>query len=192
MKQPFNAANLTAIAAATVLGITFFSQHPNRSFDRFRAADKLGFWLPNWRFFAPEPAQNDYHLLHRTLDREEKESPWQDTYSVTPRKVRHIAWFPDRRTDKGLFDVISEIIPTLQKSQDFITTRPAYRILENFIRHRLNATTGAALVGFQFMIVSSTGYEYLLAAESADLADVPAPEEILISPFISLEESEVS
>jgi hypothetical protein len=177
-----------AAAAAAILGMTFFSQHPNRTFDRFRSADKLGFWLPNWRFFAPEPAQNDFHLLHRTLDIDENESLWQDTYTVTPRKASHFVWFPDRRTDKGLFDAVSEVLPSLQKGQEFITAQPAYRSLESFVRHRLDSG-GRPLVGFQFMIVSSTGYEYLLAA---DPDTAPDPEEILISPFIPLNTQEAA
>lgn len=179
---------IAAAAAVAVLSLTFFSQHPNRAFDRFRAADKLGFWIPNWRFFAPEPAQNDYHILHRTLDVDETESPWADTYTVIPRKAHHILWFPDRRIDKALFDAISEVLPTLQKGQDFVTSRPAYRAIENFVRHRL-APSERPLVGFQFMVVSSTGFEYALAAETAE---VDQPEEILISPFIPLTRQEAA
>ncbi|MFK3672432.1 hypothetical protein ACI2IX_19875 [Leifsonia aquatica] len=180
--------SLVTTVAVAVLGVTLFSQHPNRSFDRFRAVDKLGFWLPNWRFFAPEPAQHDYHILHRTLDDEENESAWTETYTVTPRKAHHIVWFPDRRTDKALFDAISEVLPTLQKKQEFVTSRPAYRAIENFVRHRLTAGQ-RPLVGFQFMVVSSTGFEYALAE---DPSTVTEPEEILISPFIPLQPQEAA
>ncbi|WP_447947056.1 hypothetical protein [Microbacterium lacticum] len=164
---------LVAVVAVIVLTATFFSQHPNRAFDRFRSVDKIGFMLPNWRFFAPEPAQTDFHILHRTLSSDGIESPWQDTHVISPRKLLHFVWFPDRRTDKAVFDVVSEILGIVPSGQQAVVSSPAYRLLVRFVRSRIDTLTHPALDGYQVMIASSQGFD-----ESSD------PEEVFVSPFI--------
>lgn len=164
---------LAASIAVAVLIATFFSQHPNRAFDRFRAVDRIGFLLPNWRFFAPEPAQTDFHILHRTLDSDGVESPWQDTHVISPRRAVHIIWFPDRRTDKAVFDVVGEILGAVPGGQEAVVTSPAYRLLSGFVRSRIEHESHSQLAGYQMMVASSHGFD-----ESTD------PEEVFISPFI--------
>ena len=89
---------------------TTASQHPHKLFDGLRGFDMTGLVLPNWRFFAPEPAQHDYHVLHRVLDADGEQTPWRETYPITPRKWAHAVFFADRRREKGTFDVANEII----------------------------------------------------------------------------------
>ena len=160
-----------------MLTATFFSQHPNRLFDRFRARDKIGFWLPNWRFFAPEPAQNDFHLLHRTLSSDGIESDWTETHHMTQRKLAHLVWFPGRRTDKGIFDATADLLGAIPFGGEVVLNSPAYRILAGFVLRRVRERSNEPIAGYQFMLASSTGYD-----ESTE------PEEILVSPFIPLEQ----
>ena len=51
--------------------VTLLSQHAQRTFDRLRPLDRIGLVIPNWRFFAPEPAVHDFHLLYRIRDLDE-------------------------------------------------------------------------------------------------------------------------
>lgn len=177
MKRPTILEAMAATAAALMLLVTFFSQHPNRLFDRFRSADKAGFWLPNWRFFAPEPAQSDYHLLHRTLSIDRVESDWAETHETTSRKLIHLLWFPDRRTDKGIFDAIAELMGFIPFGEKVILSSPPYTALSAFVLRRIRDTTPGPIAGYQFMLATSTGYD-----------ETTEPEEILTSPFIPVEQ----
>jgi hypothetical protein len=179
MKRPGIAELAIASAASAMLFVTFFSQHPNRLFDRLRNRDKLGFWLPNWRFFAPNPAQNDFHILHRTLSQEGVESLWEDTHETTPRKLIHFVWFPDRRTDKGIFDAAADLMAVIPLGEDKTIASPAYRTISAFVLRRIRDRTGdVPIAGYQFMLAASAGYD-----------DSVEPEELLTSPYISLEQS---
>jgi hypothetical protein len=170
-----------ALTGGAILAATLFSQHPNRIFDRFRKLDQIGFWIPNWRFFAPEPAMSDFHILHRTLSADDFESPWEESHVVTPRKATHLFWFPDRRIDKGIFDVASELVSHLGAQEALILNSPAYRVLRSFVRHRIQSSAHPPLAGFQFLLARSTGVD-----TSAE------PEEILTSPFIPWEAEHVN
>ncbi|WP_426624478.1 hypothetical protein ACPPVW_18300 [Leifsonia sp. McL0607] len=157
---------------------TFFSQHPNRVFDRLRSRDKIGFWLPNWRFFAPEPAQNDFHILHRTLSVNGEESDWEETHETTPRRLRHFVWFPDRRIDKGIFDAAAELMAVVPLGEKRVLTCPAYRAVSAFVLRRITDNTPHPVAGYQFMLATSTGYD-----------ETTEPEELLTSPYIPMEHS---
>ncbi len=176
MKRLLTAELAVAAAATAMLAATFFSQHPNRLFDRFRRKDTLGFWLPNWRFFAPEPAQNDFHVLHRTLNASNEESDWVETHQTSSRSLTHLVWFPGRRTDKGIFDVTADLLGTIPFGQDAVLASPAYRTLSAFVLRHIRDASAEPIAGYQFMLASSAGYD-----------DTIEPEEILISPFIPLE-----
>ncbi|WP_374008943.1 hypothetical protein [Leifsonia sp. LS-T14] len=169
---------MTAAAASVLLTATIFSQHPNRMFDRFRNKDKLGFWLPNWRFFAPEPAQNDFHVLHRTLSATGVESNWVETHQISSRRLSHLVWFPSRRTDKGIFDATADLMGTIPFGHDAVLASPAYRVLSSFVLRHIREASTDPVAGYQFMLASSTGYDGTVE-----------PDEILRSPFIPLEQT---
>lgn len=166
------AAVVSTVGSAFLLA-TALSQHPNRAFDRLRSLDRIGFAIPNWRFFAPEPAMNDYHVLHRVLDDNEVEGPWEETHHVTERKLLHLVWFPDRRRDKALFDAVSDLVALLGGEEKAILESPPYRVLRAFVRRRIEEAGQASVQGFQFLLARSAGYD-----------DSVPPEEILTSPFV--------
>ncbi len=170
------AGGATAAAAVAVILATAFSQHPNRAFDRFRRFDRIGFWLPNWRFFAPEPAMADYHILHRVLDADDDVSPWIETHVIAPRKLSHVLWFPDRRVDKGVFDATSELLGLLPHGEATVLASPAYQLMVGFVRARIDREPHPPLSGFQFLIARAGGYDPEME-----------PEEMLTSPFVPWE-----
>lgn len=152
----------TGVAAALTgwLVATALSQHPNRSFDRLRALDRTGVAIPNWRFFAPEPATHDFRVLHRYLDAAGVESEWFESTAISPRAWTQSFWFPARRRDKAMSDICNEIIGHLRVPGQDLTVTPAYRMLRDLVAARLReAQQGPDPEGFQFLVVSDCGHD---------------------------------
>ncbi|QPP09188.1 hypothetical protein G4Z16_25355 [Streptomyces bathyalis] len=164
---------------ASWLTITILSQHPNTAFDRLRTADKVGLLIPNWRFFAPTPAQHDYHLLYRTLDTDGEQSAWQSASQINKRKWAHAVWFPGRRQEKAIFDVCGELGRLIVRKDVKVADSAAYRLLRDFVIRHLDESDPrrVSLTGFQFLVVLYSGHD-----------DSEDPQYSFISPFIRLSE----
>lgn len=166
---------LTRAAGAAVLLGTLSAQHPNPLFNKAQKVDIFSLLFPNWRFFAPTPAQHDYHILYRTLNHAGETSSWRMVEVIVGRKLPQIFWFPGRRPEKAIFDIVTELISQLDKGFTGMVKLPAYRILCAFLRYRIREEGEAAGVkGFQFTLVRATGYEET------------EPEVIFVSPYTSM------
>ncbi|HLU45651.1 MAG TPA: hypothetical protein VKZ67_11650 [Natronosporangium sp.] len=138
-------------------------QHPDRSYDKVRKLDRTntGILIPNWRFFAPNPAVDDHHFLYRlaTEDRS-KHTEWREAYSIAPRRFIHAFWFPGRRIEKAIFDVASTLMnnPGASTPLHEEAKRSAYRLINEFVRQRITPEPGYPL--FQVMLVRYTGYDH--------------------------------
>lgn len=163
------------IAGAVMLACTVATQHPNPAFNRLQRKDTLSL-LPNWRFFAPTPATHDHHLLYRTLDPDGRSSAWRDIDVIAGRKFSQIFWFATRRQEKGVFDVCSEILRSLDKGFQFVVTIPAYRILLRYVEQRVRTDGAGDAKGFQFTLVRDAGY---------DLSEEPTV--LFVSPYAPME-----
>lgn len=173
------ASRVAESAVATVLGgwvvATALSQHPSRTFDRLRRFDKPGTLIPNWRFFAPEPAVHDYRLLHRVRTAESEVSGWTESVTIARRTAAQSVWYPDRRRDKAVHDLCSEIIGLLSEQQTQIPSFPCYRMLRAHIEKIVRDSTPDA-VGFQWVVARTAGYDtseepsYLFASPYERLA----------------------
>lgn len=138
-------------------------QHPDRSYDKVRRLDKTGtgIVIPNWRFFAPNPAMEDQHFLYRLATEDKsKHTPWREAYTIQPRKLVHAVWFPGRRIEKAVFDVASTLThdggannPRMSKAKE-----SAQELIYEFIRRRLDPEPGYPL--FQVMLVRYSGYDH--------------------------------
>ncbi|MFJ3492800.1 DUF5819 family protein [Streptomyces sp. NPDC086091] len=158
-------------------GATVTGQHPNRAFDRVRDLDRAGLTIPNWRFFAPEPAQHDFHVLHRVLTEDGEQTPWAETSAVAPRLWRHAAWFPGRRREKALFDICSELIILMSRPGLDLSRFPSYRMLSDFTERAVRAEHAGRLPrGFQFLIARHTGHD-----------QEQEPDYLFVSPFVPLD-----
>lgn len=178
-KQAFTGpGGLTRLGGALLLLGTVASQHPNPSFDRVKNKDILSSVFPNWRFFAPEPAQHDYHVIYRTLSEAGETSQWRLIEVIAGRKFRQIGWYPARRPEKAIFDIASELIANLDKGMDVVRTYPTYHVLREFVRKQVRMAGADGVKGFQFGLARYTGYD-----ESGD------PEVIFVSPYTPLEET---
>jgi hypothetical protein len=159
---------------AAWIGATAASQHPQRAFDRLRERDPLGLLVPNWRFFAPEPAKHDFHLLHRVLGQDGTASEWRETTRIAPRRSTHAAWFPERRRDKAVFDICNELIMLLAiPTVDLPATAP-FGLLRDAVevQVRREHAEGELPKGFQFLVARHTGHE-----------DGVEPDYLFASPF---------
>jgi hypothetical protein len=151
---------LTRAAGAALLLGTLSAQHPNPLFNRAQKMDIFSALFPNWRFFAPTPAQHDYHILYRTLNHEGETSAWRMVEVIVGRKLTQIFWFPGRRPEKAVFDIVTELTTQLDKGFGGMKKLPSYRMLVRFLRQRIREDGAAEGVkGFQFTLVRATGYE---------------------------------
>ncbi|MFI7276880.1 hypothetical protein ACL02R_28075 [Streptomyces sp. MS19] len=160
------------VAAALVLLGTVCSQHPNQAFNRVAKLDSFSALFPNWRFFAPNPAQHDYQFHYRTLDTAGETSPWRPVDVIAGRKPYQIAWFPGRRPEKAVFDLGTEVLHFLDKGFAAATRTPAYRILCDFLRTEIGREGLPDVKGFQFTLLRTAGYD-----------DAEEPEIVFVSPY---------
>ncbi|MGW3294120.1 hypothetical protein ACWC9S_09140 [Streptomyces xiamenensis] len=167
------------VAVGLMLLGTLASQHPHMSFHRVMRKDRFSSAFPNWRFFAPNPAQHDFEFFYRTLDEAGETSSWQPVDVIQGRHPRQILWFPGRRPEKAVFDVGSEIMMALDKGFDVVTRQPAYRLLSAFFRDRIERSARADTVkGFQFTMVRVAGYD-----------ETEEPDIVFVSPYNPLRDS---
>ncbi|WP_205695529.1 hypothetical protein [Conexibacter sp. SYSU D00693] len=182
MSSPVDRGATVALSGALGgwLLATAASQHPHRLFDGLRRFDRLGLVLPNWRFFAPEPAQHDFHLLHRVVTADGATTPWEETAPIASRRWAHVVFFADRRREKGMFDVANEVITVLGQPSSDVTKTVAFELLRNRVEVEVlrRHGDGPRPKGFQFLVARHTGYD-----ESGD------PDYVLSSPFFALDEA---
>ena len=178
LKNPFTGEGASwRIAGALMLLCTLAGQHPLTEFGRVRRKDLL-ILLPNWRFFAPNPATTDYHFLYRTVDAEGAASSWHDVSGIEDRKPMHLFWFPTRRADKSIFDACQEILPVLEQGFGVAARTPGYRLVTGYVRAHITAEGESAreAKGFQFALASGTGYDMR-----------HRPEIFFVSPYVPLD-----
>ncbi|WP_129842025.1 hypothetical protein [Streptomyces sp. RFCAC02] len=163
------------VAAGLALLGTVCAQHPNQAFSRVSRLDTFSALLPNWRFFAPSPAQHDYQFHYRTLDTAGETSPWEPVEVIAGRRPHQIVWFPGRRPEKAVFDLGTEVLHFLDKGFAAATRTPAYRILCGFLRAEIERAGRPGVKGFQFTLLRTAGYD-----------DGEEPEIVFVSPYTPL------
>ncbi|MER6915076.1 hypothetical protein ABT354_25655 [Streptomyces sp. NPDC000594] len=165
--------SVEGVFAAWLL-LSLVSQHPHQVFDRFRRYDKVGLLIPNWRFFAPQPARHDFHLLFRTIADDGTESDWQAATRIHRRDWAQVVWFPGRRQEKAIFDICSELVQLVGSKAARVVEAPGYRLLRNFVNRLLDENPPAGEIsGFQFLVVRYSGHDHS-----------EEPQYSFVSPFI--------
>ncbi|MCX4670644.1 hypothetical protein OG453_28795 [Streptomyces sp. NBC_01381] len=165
--------SLARVVGAGMLVATIAAQHPHPAFDRVRAKDLFSF-VPNWKFFAPNPATHDFHYVYRTLDHTGGTSEWSEIDMIEPRKMYQAFWFATRRPEKSVFDLCTAILQqATQAGATEVQKTSSYRVLAEFIRKTIRDQQGDTNVkGFQFAVVRAAGHD-----TSED------PEPLFISPY---------
>lgn len=176
LRSTFTGPGATARTAGALLVLgTLCCQHPNQTFNRVVRRDYCAALFPNWRFFAPNPAQHDYHFFYRTLSVDGETSDWTPVEVIVGRKPQQIFWFPDRRAEKGVFDLTSDLLPSLEKGFGFLKHLPSYRMLVAYLRKTIADADQQDVKGFQFTLARSAGYD-----ESEE------PDVVFVSPYTPL------
>jgi hypothetical protein len=155
-------AAVKRVALYTVLGTWFVAsavkQEPTRRSKLSERIDPHGVFLPDWRFFAPQPGTYDNHLLFRDELADGTVTEWKEVLVAGERTLRHAFWHPNRRGEKIVFDTMNEIIkitqePALEKED--IQVSVAYLTLLNFVTHSQRHATGTKRT--QFLVARSSG-----------------------------------
>ena len=169
------AATWTAAAGfAALFWATVASNGPHQGFDRLRNLDARNNVLPNWRFFAPNPAMHDTHVLYRTLAHDGSVGAWDVALEPSPRVWWNMVFHPGRRNEKAIFDVVeSIIIAILTAPLEVVERRTPFKLLHAFVARKVRADAGAGPLpeGVQIAVVRHTGYddegdtEYLMVSK---------------------------
>lgn len=146
------------------LGLTL-AQQTGRARRLVAAVDPTGIVVPDWRFFAPNPAVHEYRLLVRDRLDDETVTDWEDLMVTHTRRHRHAVWSPQRRMEKGLFDATAALFATARsaggsgpaESWPVVRSSPAYLALLNHVTHRVTHHPRAAAT--QFLIARTATYE---------------------------------
>ena len=143
-----------------MLAATVAAQHPNPVFNRVQMKDHFSF-IPNWKFFAPNPATHDYHYLYRTLDTDGNTSQWHSVDIIAERKMYQAFWFATRRPEKAVFDVCTEILQQMNKGIEVVKEITGYKVLVHFIRREIREKHDdvANIKGFQTSVVRASGHD---------------------------------
>lgn len=160
MRSTSIARLLSGTALATWFAASVLAQHPFRRDTWFERVDRLGLFVPDWRFFAPNPGIHDYHFLYRDRLDDGATTDWTEIGHVEDRAVRHLVWHPHRRVEKTFFDLAAEILKFIAeagRSGTALMVSVPYTTVLNYVdrqcRHHERAT------GIQFLIAASGGYD---------------------------------
>jgi len=74
----------------------------------FRERD-VGLLVPEYRFFAPNPIQGDFHLLFRDIYTDGTAGAWTEVCRLRRRRLLDAIWHPEKRERKALFDAINQL-----------------------------------------------------------------------------------
>ncbi|MFF8958057.1 hypothetical protein [Streptomyces sp. NPDC014894] len=159
------------LAGLALVG-TVCTQHPLPTFSRVVKLDVFSTLFPNWRFFAPTPAQHDLQFYCRTLNEAGETSDWSPVEVIAGRRAHQIVWFPERRAEKAVFDLGTEVMRHLDKGFQTARGLPGYRMLTAYFRAGIERSGAPGVKGFQFTLVRNAGYD-----------DSEEPEIIFVSPY---------
>jgi len=103
---------------------------------KFRPAVRqrfLSFLVPEWKFFAPNPAQGEYHLLFRDQLEDGSVTPWTEVTFPRNRRWWNVAWNPDKRANKALFDAIVGLASEVISSSEGLVASIPYLTLLSYV-----------------------------------------------------------
>lgn len=110
--------------------------------------------LPQWRFFAPNPGIDDYHLFYRTSS-QTKWSGWVKIEMANRLGAFSWLWNPHGRPPKVLFDAVQQMLVPMASgaAYDWVKTSEPHDALLEIVSDIVKRDASGEK--FQFMIVSS-------------------------------------
>jgi hypothetical protein len=121
--------------------------------------DPLGVYIPNYRFFAPEPAVEDICVIVRDRMADGTLGEWREIDLSRPRRTWHMLVYSIRRIEKGLGDLARHLMRSAAviRDNDRLSTSLAYTTLLNVATYSVEHDRGAVQV--QFAIGTVAAYE---------------------------------
>ncbi|HTK08337.1 MAG TPA: hypothetical protein VL485_14300 [Ktedonobacteraceae bacterium] len=89
--------------------------------------------IPEWRFFAPRPAEGDFHLLYQDMFHDGSRTHWTEVRPTIERSWWNIVWNPGKRERKALFDVVNVLNARIALSDKALEGSLPYLTLLNHI-----------------------------------------------------------
>lgn len=89
--------------------------------------------IPEWKFFAPNPAQGDYCLLYRDQFPDGSLTPWTEVVQSAGRRWWSMLWNPGKRANKALFDAVVELGRQARAQAEGLEASFAYLTLLNYV-----------------------------------------------------------
>jgi hypothetical protein len=116
--------------------------------------------VPEYRFFAPRPAQGDFHLLFRDTYINGTVSQWTEVCPPGCRYRRHALWHPYKRQRKALFDSVNSVMELRTQNENaggrmLLEVTTPYL---NLLNHVANLPRSPQPELTQFMILQSYGW----------------------------------
>ncbi|MEU6237765.1 hypothetical protein [Kitasatospora sp. NPDC047058] len=124
-----------------------------------RRLDPLSAVIPNWRFFGPQPAMSDSHVLFRDELADGSVTDWQEAAVVEERRLSHMVWHPNRRREKVVVDAVEEmkVLTGLEQDLKKIQLAIPYLLLLTYVSK--GCTHHPQTRRTQFLLASGPGYD---------------------------------
>lgn len=129
--------------------------------------------IPQWNFFAPNPPKGDFIILFRDKMIGNELSNWVEIRRTGSRGYFCWIWNPDKRANKGQFDLITELmiisnnvrnsdLNEEQRSETIIQTLPYLTLLQYVIGYQKSHLS----IARQFAILTKTnqGFEVVFTS----------------------------
>jgi hypothetical protein len=89
--------------------------------------------IPQWNFFAPHPAQHDFHLLYQDQLQDGSVTAWTELALFDKRPFWSIVWNPEKRCKKALSDAVTDLAKHIRSSIPALELSIPYLTLLNYI-----------------------------------------------------------
>ncbi|WP_326584641.1 hypothetical protein OG889_40375 [Streptomyces sp. NBC_00481] len=134
--------------------------------------EKWGVTVPIHRFFGPIPSVHDSQFLIRHHFHGGRTEPWRELVFRQDRHLRHMVWAPQRRMDKGLFDLVAALTAIAGSTQDMrrIASTIPYQSLLNVALYRIEHPHDARAT--QFAIGRSAGLDLSVTPQVVFASDL--------------------
>ena len=156
-------SSVVPYAVSTLIGSwvasTLVAQISPPTYARIAKVDPFGSMIPNWRFFAPNPAKHDYRVAYRCLYHDGTEGTWDDSEDCEPRKWTHGFWFPDRRRNKAISDTSSNLLRAISANRYGAERSAEYQLLCQWIKKVAVERSSKPVEGVQFSIARDPGFD---------------------------------
>jgi hypothetical protein len=111
--------------------------------------------IPEYRFFAPVPAQGDFHLVFRDTYADGTVGRWTEVCRLQPRHFTDALFNPYKRERKAFFDCVISLSDYRPTEPKLLAVSTPYLLMLNYVR---GLPRTLAVTHIEFGIVHSGGW----------------------------------